>query len=83
MSVLFKGGVMKLTNKEHYIDPMTHMTYREDTEEVCCPNCGSWTSIHDLLSDPEELITYCPLCSPFHDIEKHVAYLQKLTNNER
>jgi hypothetical protein len=45
------------------IDYLSMATYNEETEEICCPSCGSWTPIADLTPD-EHGIGHCALCRP-------------------
>ena len=37
-------------------------TFNEETEEICCPTCGSWTNVDDLVGD-EFGPAKCPLCA--------------------
>lgn len=47
---------------EIYVDVMTASTYQPDTQEICCPNCGSWTHVEDIQQDPMTLESTCPAC---------------------
>lgn len=50
------------SKKEMFLDFTTLSTLQENGD-ICCPNCGSWTTIEDLITDnncPGN--TYCPLC---------------------
>lgn len=47
---------------EGFIDVPSLSTYNPDTEEICCPNCGSWTTMEDLEWDEDALEHSCALC---------------------
>ena len=44
-----------------FVDMLSLATYNEETAEICCPNCGSWTYVDDLKPDGDGFAT-CPLC---------------------
>jgi hypothetical protein len=48
--------------QEIFIDVFHLSTLDPDSQEICCPNCGSWTHIRDLVA--YEFDTYCRLCEP-------------------
>jgi hypothetical protein len=43
------------------MDIFTASTLTAD-EEICCPHCGSWTHINDIIQDEITGETSCPLC---------------------
>jgi len=45
-------------------DSMTWTTYREDTDEICCPTCGVWVNYSLVEPDPETKMGTCPACRP-------------------
>jgi predicted RNA-binding Zn-ribbon protein involved in translation (DUF1610 family) len=41
----------------------TTLATLQDNGDICCPTCGSWTTIEDLEADKLGTEVTCPLCS--------------------
>lgn len=45
-----------------YVSILDLATLNQETGEICCPTCGSWTNVDDLVGD-EFGPAKCPLCA--------------------
>ena len=51
-----------MSKKKIWVDTFTSSTYNEEHNEICCPNCGSWTNVNDLKQGDFDFVATCPLC---------------------